>query len=243
MENKAPWIVTAIALLLGGLLSFSFFSAKQNEQALRLQKEVELTAKVEELSRKETELAEALKEKKGIEDRLGKNTELLEATVKKYDEKIQALTEETRELQKEIGSLQNEKTQKDKKIQELMTKVQALEADKFDLIKKLKGDSPKNPPEPAADKPEVVKLGELLIQKPPQAVAEVVQVNKTYGFLVLSAGSKSGLTKDSVLTIFRGKKLIGKAIIEQTKEDVSAALILPEWTREDVQIGDSVAKA
>ena len=229
MDNKTPWVVAAIAVFLGVLLSVFFFNSGQHQHTLRLQAENMLTVKADELAAKEAELSKTLQAKKEAENRLSDNVEHLDETVKKYDEKIKTLTAEIGSLTREIESLKNERLQKDKKIQELSSKVQSLEADKFDLIKKLKNLSqePAAKIVSAAEKPEVVKLGSIVVQKSSEAFAEVLQVNKTYGFLVISAGRKNGLSKDSVLNILRGKKLVGKAVVEQTDEDVSAALILP----------------
>lgn len=88
---------------------------------------------------------------------------------------------------------------------------------------------------------EVVDLGRIIVHSATNEAARVEHVNTLYGFIVMSAGTKDGLRKDSVVNITRNNRLIAKAVIKKVRESVSSAVTLPEWTREEIRVGDMIS--
>ena len=72
--------------------------------------------------------------------------------------------------------------------------------------------------------------------------ARVTSVNNKWGFLVIGAGEKSGLTGESKLLVKRGNRLVGKVAISKIEPNLAIAEVvrgsMPEGAR--VQAGDRV---
>jgi hypothetical protein len=147
--------------------------------------------------------------------------------------------------------------EKERKIAELYKKLKSLENDKVDLLdmlNKLQSEKVSPPPSSGASSPyasgvsqadpqvDAVKLGKIVVQRASGRAARVEHVDKVYGFLVVNAGSEDGLRSDAVLNILRNNELIGKAVVQKVRRTVSAAVILPEWTKDEVRVGDFISK-
>ncbi len=92
------------------------------------------------------------------------------------------------------------------------------------------------------DKAPVVLGNVKLVMKSYGSAAQVLEVNRIYGFVVLNAGSKEGLKKDDVILLLRNGKLISRAVVQQLKEDVAAAYIVPQYSKDAPQVGDNFGK-
>ena len=88
---------------------------------------------------------------------------------------------------------------------------------------------------------EVVDLGRIILHRSDNQPAAVEHVNTLYGFIVLSAGTRDGLHKDSIVNITRNNRLVAKAVIKKIREEAASAVTLPEWTREEIRVGDLVS--
>ena len=157
-------------------------------------------------------------------------------------------------------SLRNGASQKDKRVSQLSRQIKDLEVDKTDLLGMLQkyesgqGSSSGNPAEKkeapqngVADfyaHPEInpVELGKIVVQKSSGKAARVEHIDAVYGFVVVDAGSQDGLKKDMVLNIIRNSQSVGRAVVQKVQSHVSAAVILPEWTKEEIRVGDFVSR-
>ena len=86
------------------------------------------------------------------------------------------------------------------------------------------------------------KLGKVLVQKSSGRTAQVQHVNDVYSFVIINAGSSEGLRSGSVINVIRNDQIIAKAVVEKLKPDLSAAVLIPEWSREHVQVGDFITQ-
>ncbi|MDR2644087.1 MAG: hypothetical protein LBC74_15000 [Planctomycetaceae bacterium] len=97
---------------------------------------------------------------------------------------------------------------------------------------------------------EVLKKHKLLPQPalydgiPPQGVHGLITQVRPQGWVEISIGSDSGLQKghqlDIVRTVSGRPMLIGKITIDSLQADKAAAIIVPEYRRATVQVGDRV---
>ena len=85
-------------------------------------------------------------------------------------------------------------------------------------------------------------MGTILVQKSTDQAAEVLQVNRAFNFIVINAGSEDGIQKGAVVNVIRDKRLIGKAVVEKTRQNVAAAIILPEWSTDSIEPGDNITR-
>ena len=78
----------------------------------------------------------------------------------------------------------------------------------------------------------------------PRATAQVVVVNPNNIFIVFDAGLEDGVVPNSIVSILRDGRRVGKAMASKVRDRVSAAVILPEWrTQDTIQVGDVVSLA
>ena len=67
----------------------------------------------------------------------------------------------------------------------------------------------------------------------------VVSVHPQWRFVVVDLGWDT-VTIGDVISIYRDNQLMAKARIERVQEQVSAATLLPEWTKSEIKINDLV---
>ncbi len=90
---------------------------------------------------------------------------------------------------------------------------------------------------------EVTRLEGLLAhrrtgQTPEGVRGRVVQVDRKWNFAVLDIGQQQGLVENGLLWIYRGQTRVGRVRIISVDADTAIADILPEETRQPIQIGD-----
>ena len=263
MTNNRVWVLFAAVILIAGMGLFLLYGSRESERNLRLQKELELNSKIAELTQTQSRLASLTEDKKDIEETLNAKIGSLNVLVKDYDENVKAQTQKAQSVTAENQSLLSQNKELERRIDELGRRLGDLQREKTDLedqlriLKKKKKqnrdeayDSEEETEDAGAEgygarssgySAEPVRLGNIVIQQASGNAASVQNVNKLYGFIVVNAGTRDGLAKDSVLNIVRNKKVIGKAVVEKVKPNMSAAVILPEWTRQEIRIGDLVS--
>jgi myosin heavy subunit len=261
MNNRLQTILFFSLAVVLGLAAFYFYNSQSTEHRQSVQKEAELTQK---LSEKEAELTQKLSEKDAAIAKLTQqktdlenqwNTKLadMEAALKAQEQNNQALSDEAGRLKKEKEALETENADIQKNISQLNKKIRAFQADKLDLlnaIKKLQNDTEK-PPSAGKSSPESsssfnpaidsINLGKIVVKASTGVPAHVEQVDKVYGFIVVTAGAQEGLSKNSVINIVRKNEFIAKALVQEARKDVSGAIVLPEWTKKEIKVGDLVS--
>ncbi len=264
MNNRNIIILFVVIILVSAAGLFLLYSSKEVERGRRIQKELELGSKIAELTGLQEQLGKLTEQKKQSEGELNEKIETLNSLVREYEETIRAQENKLRALTTDSEAVKAEKTKQDKKIRELTQKIQAYEKENSVLLDRVKqaetqkyssgdeddetvtsmGDSgPAVHVPPVLTENEAVKLGDIVIQKASGNAATVQNVNKLYGFILVNAGQDEGLKKDDVLNIVRHKKLIGKAVVERTKDNMAAAVILPDWTKQEIKNGDLISRS
>lgn len=261
--TKKTWVIflATATLLITGLSFFLLFSSRESERRLRLQKEAELSRKTVELGEKKTQIDTLIKQKGDLEEQFTARVAALESTSREHEASSRALSERMEAVLRENEALKRESAEKDRRITDLTRRVQALEKDKAALLEQIsKGAEAKSKSGASGQDDSVtpssglvfdyadpeslssVKLGKIIVQKTSGRAARVEYVDKLYGFIVVNAGSKDGLKNESVINIVRGNKLIGKAVVQKVRPDVCAAVVISEWTKEEIKIGDLISR-
>jgi len=70
--------------------------------------------------------------------------------------------------------------------------------------------------------------------------AKILDINKEYDFVVINAGSDNGLIEGDSLNVMRGKKYLGRIVVERVETDVGVARPLYKSLRDIVKRGDKV---
>ena len=266
LNNAKIWIlITGIVVIVSGFLLYFMVHDRETEKASFMVKIQELSGRLLEIDKLKAELELAKKEKVELEEKSRKDIAALDSLIAEskkgealFRSKVDALLKEKESLTKYMTNSTAIVAKLNKKIESLeQERSQALSAMKLDAI------SPSMPfidpmtdsSEPVltatpAPKPgmgaklaeeEIVDLGRIIVHASTHEAARVENVNPLYGFIVLSAGTNDGLRKDSVVNITRNNRLIAKAVVKKAREDVSSAVTLPEWTREEIRVGDLIS--
>ncbi len=267
MNNRLQTpLLFSLAVVLG-LAALFFCYSKSTEHHQRVQKEAELNKKlsekeaelVQKLSEKDAAIAKLTQEKTDLENQWNAKLTDMETALKAQEQNNQSLSDEADRFKKEKQALEAMNADLQKDISELTKKIRVFQADKLDLlnaIKKLQNDTEKpgsakessakgSSPGPSSSfNPEIdsINLGNIVVKASTGAPTRVEQVDKVYGFIVVTAGAQEGLRKNSVINIVRNDEFIAKALVQETRKNVSAAVILPEWTKKEIKVGDLVSR-
>lgn len=261
MGNKKFWaiFIPGAVALIAILAVLSLNTSREKEKRLRVQKELELSNRMIELAEKEATISDLLKQKVELEQRLVDKISEMEAAVRNQQSINEAQKRQIDTAVAESGSLKKEIDDKNRKINELLRRIDALESDKADLVaalKKLETERPaaeqavdggfrpsyaSGPAVPQAGT-SAVQLGDIVVRKSSGGAAQVQHINPVYGFVVINAGSSDGIKPQDVINILRDDKLIARAVVQKTRGDIAAALLLPEWTNGEVRPGDTVSR-
>ena len=258
-KTKIGFLVAGVVVMLFGLIIYATVSSKEADRKSFLAKIQDLNARVAELPKLQADLEQVKKEKTNLEVKTERDIAALEAQVsdgKKaeatYRAKIEALAKEkdsltkfmennnviVAKLQKKIESLQQENKQatEDAKQSGPMSRLSDPMNDSVDG-----GDARPGSSGTRVSSAEIIDLGHIVMRRSIHQPAAVEHVNSLYGFIVLSAGTDDGLRKDSVVNITRNNRLIAKAVVKKVRSEVASAVTLPEWTREEIKVGDLVS--
>ena len=266
---KRLFIIVGFIVL--AIASSFFFLSFRSEHQLRIQKENELGASLAKVNDQELEIANLKKQYAEMEKSLNERIASLEASLKTHEENIRILTDRKEALENEKGALEKEKEalmednlEKSHDVSLFDKKIAGLEASRQELLsrigelesKKTTPPAPENTTEKTkskgvrgevrydtlSSKMDPVKLGKIIVQKSSGHSAQVQQVNEIHQFIIINAGSGDGLKNGSVINVVRGDQIIGKAVIEKLKPNLSAATLLSEWTQEPIEVGDFVTQ-
>ncbi len=266
MSNAKIWIlVTGIVVIVSGFLLFSMIRSREAEKASFMVKVQELTSQLAEIERVKAELEQVRKDRAELEAKSQAEIASLEAQISDSKKNESLLKAKIEALLKEKESMTKYMENNSAIVAKLNKKIESLEKERLQaLAEKSRAESaatarfvdPMNEsPDGSASQPapsqrsmgaklaeeEIVDLGRIIVHASTQEAARVEHVNSLYGFIVLSAGTNDGLRKDSVVNITRNNRLIAKAVVKKAREDASSAVTLPEWTREEIRVGDLVS--
>jgi hypothetical protein len=267
MNNAKIWIlITGIVVIVSGFLLYSTIRSNQSERAGFLDKINELASKATELERLKKEVEEIKKERAEIEAKSQTEIAALEAQLADSKRNESLLKTRMDALVKEKEVLAKFIENNSAIVTKLNKKIEALEKERDLALQSAAsgGGSPSyqyvDPIEQSPDatssdaataivqpmgaklaEEEIVDLGRIIVHPSTHEAARVEHVNPLYGFIVLSAGTNEGLRKDSVVNITRNNRLVAKAVIKKVREDAASAVTLPEWTREEIRVGDLIS--
>ena len=254
-DNKTWGAITLIIVVVSGFLLFTTFKSKETEKRLRIQKEQELSQTQINLAQVQADLVQIKKERGEAEEKFQANLSSLQTSVEEYKKSAEMTGAKIAAMTKEKEFLVKNMNNNTLLISRLNKKIEKLEDEKINLLEKIKRFELEKPEPLSADETpggkgdvqaklvpsDIVDLGKIIIHKSSNQAAIVEHVNTLYGFVVISAGEADGLRKDAAVNITRNDRFIAKAIVKKVRQNVSSAVTLPEWTREEIKIGDLVS--
>ena len=239
IEERGSKIATflAIAICIVSLgFSLYFYALYQNELSLRKKTEESLAETKGQLvlvEDKNAQLTRDLQEAKEIEARLVEEMKNAERDFKKVKEQITKLESDLQKASEDAKAVEKlAKTASEKeKMQEELARVRE-EKTKLEIeLQKRTGNIPGS-----------VDVGEVKVQTGRRFSGKVLVVNKRYDFVVIDLGKDHGMETGVVLILHRGRKFMGKVIVEKVYDRMSAASLLRDWMQGEPEVGDGVKK-
>ncbi len=257
-------LLCGIIFLVSGFGIFTIVKSKETERAQFMVKLTELTTKVNQLELAKTELEQVKKEKVEMEAKFHADIISLESQIAESRRAESQLKNKLETLAKEKDAMAKYSENSGLIVAKLQKKIEVLEREKKEASEIAKNTpdvvTPKfvdpmddvSPTKATDTQPqmgaklageEIVDLGRIIIRRETNEAARVEHVNTLYGFIVLSAGSDDGLRKDAIVNITRNNRLVAKAVVKKLRESTASAVTLPEWTREEIQVGDVITSS
>jgi hypothetical protein len=238
-EDRGSKIATflAIAICIASLgWSLYFYSLYENERNLRKETDKALSEAQGKLKLAEDaneQLTRDLQEAKQIEASLVEERKNVERDLNAAKEQIAKLESDLQKAANDAKAVEElAKTSSDKeKVEQELTKVRE-EKTKLEMeLQKRTGSIPGS-----------VDVGEVKVLTGKRFSGSVLVVNKRYDFVVIDIGKDHGMETGVILILHRGKKFLGKVIVEKVYERMSAASIMKDWMQAEPEVGDGVKK-
>jgi DNA repair exonuclease SbcCD ATPase subunit len=85
-----------------------------------------------------------------------------------------------------------------------------------------------------------IELRKIVVKVVKPAEGKIVEVSRQYNFAVVDLGEEDGVRPGDRMEIYRNKKMIARALIENVYDDMSSLVALDQWRNVDLAVGDSV---
>ena len=261
--NRIMILVTGVILIVSGFFIYSTLRAKQLERTSFLAKIQDLQSNISALTKTGEALKQTITEKTEQQVKAQGDIAAFETQVGDFRKNEATMKSKIDSLSKEKESLTKYMENNNLIVAKLQKKIELLQQERKQLeeTKRTEAAAATSSPafvdpmneEPDADtetkaKPgarvaqeEIVDLGRIVIRKSTNQPASVEYINSLYGFVVLGAGSGDGLRNNSIVNITRNNRFIAKAVVKKVRNEVASAVTLPEWTREEIKVGDLVS--
>ncbi len=198
---------------------------KKENQALKEKFETEAKARTE-LQQKIDSNAEAAQKLPDLEAQL----QAEQGVRQELEQKLSAAEERAKTLEEALAKMQQQGIQSPAPAEEIVPAVQEPQQQETPVIK-----------EESSGEKEEVNL-EKIVVAPAKAVpgGRVVMVDGETEFVIVNLGANHGIKEDQILSISRGKDLLGDIKVTRVQPEMSAADFIPPLTGRQVRKDDSV---
>ncbi|MFH2138850.1 MAG: hypothetical protein ABII88_10095 [Candidatus Omnitrophota bacterium] len=194
----------------------------------------ELAEKEEELAKKEKQIDDTNNMVASLNASLSKKDKEQE----KLDNKFKEANRDLQHLKVQLSQIRMAKESLENRIIQLSRK---KSANTVELEKIVVGDDSSGTQKKKTMIPNPEDQGHYISLPPPASLeGQVLVVNKEFAFVVINIGQKDGLEESKILEVYRGQNYLGKVQVERIYDTMSSAVILPEYTTEEIKEGDAV---
>ncbi len=242
--------ISIMALFVVSVVSFlvvlRLFAVKVNEKSKRVQAETQLTTVTQEKAKVEVDLGNMTKLKETAESELVREKErarTLEEEIvterRAKDELAQNLAEKEKDVERLNSSLEGSK----REVEGLTASIDKLKEENKVIQEELaqirfaKEQLEENMQELVAGG---VGLKPVVVRPKGEIEGQVLVVNKEFNFVVTNLGRRSTIEPGMILTIVRNSNTIGKIKVEDVYDNMSSAVILPEYRQAGIKEDDHV---
>ena len=213
--NRPKIIYATLVVLL--ITSIVFYFIKEKEKKLRIYTQSQLTQTIKEKKQVENKLADTVKAKEVVETEFTAEKERSSMLQEELEDKNQQIKLALDRIEQEISARRKVEAQ-------LMITLK----EKEDLAQKVSQSS------------DTVELEKIVINPGSVINGKIIMVSKEYAFVVVNLGHQQSLKAGDILYVYRNDEVIGKIQIQRTEENMSAAVILPDWQNVEFKENDVV---
>jgi len=223
---------------LGGSIYFHSLFQKERKLSNRARSVLgEVQAQLKLIREKNARLARDLSEAKSLETRLVKEKKEAAEYLQEARQRIVRLEGNLAKTPKEVDAPAGS-TKRLAKVnpgeQDIESELTKLREEKLKLeveLQKRTGSIPGS-----------VDLGKVKVHTGKRFSGNVLVVNRRYEFVVIDLGKDHGMETEIVLILHRGRKFLGKVMVEKVYERMSAATMMLDWMQDEPKVGDGVKK-
>ena len=243
---KVGIIVLFVVSVVSFLVVLRLFAVKVNEKEKRVQAETQLATVRQEKTKAEEDLGNMTKLKESAESELNLEKErarTLEEEIvaerRAKDELAQNLSEKEKEMERLSTSLEDSKREVNNmtsSIEKLREENKTIQAELAQL-RFAKEQLEENMQELVSGG---VGLKPVIVKPKAGIEGQVLVVNKEFDFVVTNIGRENMIEQGMILTVLRNNNPIGKIKVEEVYDNMSAAIILPEYKQAGIKEDDHV---
>ncbi|MCM8780392.1 MAG: hypothetical protein NC908_00495 [Candidatus Omnitrophica bacterium] len=158
------------------------------------------------------------------------------------EKKLNQAHEDFKKAQAQLKELANKKTEIEEKLKELETKFHDVELGKIVVVPESDMPVESESQDYVASTPEtrVSISGSKESGTASPKIGNVLVVNRDYSFIVISLGSKDGVSVGDIFSVYQNGKYLGDVKVEKVHDSMSAAGFLSIDIRNKVNEGDTV---
>jgi len=245
--TKIPLVILIVLTLVSASLAITFFIMKEQEKQQRvlIEQTLDETLKAKEQTLKDLKEMTRLKTDAELKtDQLKEEAKRLSQDLEKQKKEARAALAKLKDGMSKIEKLSTALEEQKTKMENLMQATKSLESQNKELgvqlfqirlakqaleNKILMGESG------------AVQLEKIVVRRATQEIeGRILVVNDEFNFVVLDLGEDSGIEAGTILTVTREGAVLGKVEVENVYEDMSSAIILPQWQKGSFMEDDNV---
>lgn len=249
MQKNNQIIIAGIAITFLALAVTAFFyteSSKENKKIALLKEEIAAIAaerniifkKIEDAQKEKEELNTSLQDYSGrIQDNKSKIDDIKQLKEGILSQ-LQAKEAELSELKKSLQEVRLEESVFKEALnkakidhENILRSLESAQKDKSALEGKIKT---------YLEGPKGVELRKIVVRMADSVTGKVIEVNREYNFAVVDLGIEEAIDSGDIVGLYRGNRLIAKAVVENVYDDMSSIMVFDEWRSVAVYPGDSV---
>jgi hypothetical protein len=156
------------------------------------------------------------------------------------ESKLAQAQDDGKRTQAQLNALEVQKSELESKVRTLEEKTESIELGKIVVAPEVPTTTKTTSTAKVTTKPALVK--KTPASAPSTYPGEVLAVDNSYNFVVLSVGAKDGIAQDQIFGVYRNGKFIGDVKIEKVNDAMAAAGFTSPDQRNKFKVGDKVSQ-
>ncbi len=245
--TKIPLVILIILVLVTTSLAVTFFIMKEQEKQQRvlIEQTLDETLKVKEQTLKDLREMTRLKTDAELKiDQLKEEAKRLSQDLERQKKEAQAALAKLKDGENKVRKLSTALKEQETKVESLMQTRKSLKSQNEELniqLSQIRLAKQALENKILIGESGAVQLEKIVVRGITQEIeGKVLVVNDEFNFVVLDLGEDSGVEPGTILTITRDGAVLGKVEVENVYEDMSSAIILPQWQKGPFMEDDNV---